>query len=126
LLRPVSLEGGRIRHLPDALVEGIDDRRGEGERDIPYSEADQPRAGGLLREGGDTPPDLGEQVARLELQVVRVDAGHERQSNGYRLRFPALELTAALQRSRTRQTRGGSSSTPDFMASPADFRNGNP
>ena len=42
--------------------------------DVPDAQADEPRPGIGLAEGGDPLGDVGEEVARLELEVVIVDA----------------------------------------------------
>ncbi len=90
VLRPVAAEALRARHLVGGPVERGDDRRGQGLGDVADAQADQLRVGVGVGEGRHAAPDLGEEIARRELQIVLVDVRHRanvaapRQRTGWR------------------------------------------
>src|SRR5262249_42195641 len=57
-------------------LEGLDDRRRQGQRDVADPEVDDPRPGMRLAVGLGPPLDLGEEVARLQVQEGLVDPRH--------------------------------------------------
>ena len=77
-LGPVAPERLGPRHLVDGLVHGAHNRRGQRQRDVADPEPDQPgvRMGGRKRLHA--PRDLGEEVGRLQREVVLVDPDHDR------------------------------------------------
>jgi hypothetical protein len=72
----VAAERLRPRHLVDGLVHGPHDRRRQRERDVADPEPDQPGVRMGLGERLHPAGDLGEEVRRLEREVVLVDPDH--------------------------------------------------
>ena len=74
----VALERLGARLLADGHLQGPDHRRRKRQRDVADPQVDQPRIGVRLAIGLATPLDLGEEIARLEIQESLVDPGHAR------------------------------------------------
>ena len=64
------------RLLAGRLLERLDDRRRERQRDVADAEVGQPDAGVGVAIGLGAPLDLGEEIARLQVQEGLVDPGH--------------------------------------------------
>ena len=74
----VALERLGDRLLADGHLQGPDHRRRKRQRDVADPQVDQPRIGVRLAIGLAPPLDLGEEIARLEIQESLVDPGHAR------------------------------------------------
>jgi hypothetical protein len=76
VLGSVAVEAGLGAERDGGVAQRLDDGRCEWQRDVADAEADHPGFGVALGERRHASPDLGEEVARLELAVVLVDARH--------------------------------------------------
>ena len=78
LVRAVSAEALGSGHLVDGRVHGVDDRSRERKGHVADPEPDDRSIGVGILECPDAPPDLGEEIAGLQLPVALVHLRHGR------------------------------------------------
>src|SRR2546428_12009601 len=90
-IRPVAPQRLRSALLARRLFEGVHHGRRQRPRDVADAERDDARVGMDLAKRLRAPLDLGEEVARLQVQVVLVDPRHRRVLADALDRAPAVQ-----------------------------------